>query len=42
VIGGVPLAEHVPRMHEHMLLATTEMHSPADHDKLIAALKEVA
>jgi glycine dehydrogenase subunit 1 len=42
VIGGVPLAEHVPRMHEHMLLATTEMHSPADHDKLIAALKEMA
>lgn len=42
LIGGVPLGEHVPRLHEHMLLATTEMHSGADHDRLVAALKEVA
>jgi glycine dehydrogenase subunit 1 len=42
VIGGAPLVDHVPRMHEHMLLATTEMHSPEDHDRLISALREVA
>jgi glycine dehydrogenase subunit 1 len=42
VIGGVPLGRHVPRMHEHMLLATTEVHDQADRDKLVAALAEVA
>ncbi len=42
IIGGVPLGEQVPRLHEHLLLATTEMHSRADHDRLLAALKEVA
>lgn len=42
IIGGLDLATHIPRMNEHMLFATTEMHSAADHDRLIAALKEVA
>ena len=42
IIGGLDLARHVPRMNEHMLFTTTEMHSQADHDKLIAALREVA
>ena len=42
IIGGLDLARHVPRMNEHVLFATTEMHSETDHDRLIAALKEVA
>ena len=42
VIGGIPLQAHVPRMVDQMLLCTTELHTPADHDRLIAALKEVA
>jgi glycine dehydrogenase subunit 1 len=42
VIGGIPLQTHIPRMVDQMLLCTTEMHTPADHDRLIAALKEVA
>ncbi len=41
IIGGLPLAAHVPRLDHHMLLATTEMHSDADQDALIRALKEV-
>jgi len=42
VIGGLPLVAHVPRMADEVLIATTEMHTDADHDRLIAALKEVA
>jgi glycine dehydrogenase subunit 1 len=42
IIGGLDLGRHIPRMNEHMLFATTEMHSQADHDRLIAALREVA
>ncbi|HEY3420154.1 MAG TPA: aminomethyl-transferring glycine dehydrogenase subunit GcvPA [Methanomassiliicoccales archaeon] len=42
IIGGLDLGRHIPRMNEHMLFATTEMHSEEDHDKLIAALREVA
>jgi glycine dehydrogenase subunit 1 len=42
IIGGMPLSPHVPRLDHHMLLATTEMHSNADHDTLLRALKEVA
>ena len=42
IIGGLDLVRHIPRMDEHMLFATTEMHTEADHDRLIDALKEVA
>ena len=42
IIGGVPLAAHVPRLDHHMLFATTEMHSDADHEALLKALNEVA
>jgi glycine dehydrogenase subunit 1 len=42
IIGGLDLSRHIPRMKEHVLIATTEMHTQADHDKLIAALREVA
>jgi glycine dehydrogenase subunit 1 len=42
IIGGLDIAHHVPRMNEHLLFATTEIHSEADHDRLIAALREVA
>lgn len=41
VIGGVQMQRHVPRMVDEMLLCTTEMHTPSDHDRLIAALREV-
>ena len=41
IIGGLDLARHIPRMNDHMLFTTTEMHSEADHDRLIDALKEV-
>ena len=41
VLGGVPMHRHVPRMVDEMLLCTTEMHTPSDHDRLIAALREV-
>jgi glycine dehydrogenase subunit 1 len=42
IVGGLDLSRHIPRMNEHVLFATTEMHCEADHDKLIAALREVA
>ena len=42
IIGGLDLARHIPRMNEHMLFTSTEMHSQGDHDRLIAALREVA
>lgn len=41
VIGGVPLKGHVKGMDDCMLIATTEMHSDEDHDKLVKAMKEV-
>jgi glycine dehydrogenase subunit 1 len=41
VMGGVPLKGHVKGMEDHMLIATTEMHSDDDHKKLAEALKEV-
>lgn len=41
IIGGLDLVRHIPRMNEHMLFTTTETHSEADHDRLIAALREV-
>jgi len=41
VMGGVPLKGHVKGMEDCMLIATTEMHSDADHKKLADALKEV-
>jgi len=41
VIGGVPLKGRVKGMDECMLIATTEMHSDADHKKLVNAMKEV-
>ncbi|HSV42482.1 MAG TPA: aminomethyl-transferring glycine dehydrogenase subunit GcvPA, partial [Methanomassiliicoccales archaeon] len=42
VIGGVAVHRHIPRMSDHLLLATTEMHSDDDHDRLVKALREVA
>ena len=42
IIGGLDLSRHIRRMKEQMLFTTTEMHSEADHDRLITALKEVA
>ncbi len=42
IIGGLPLAAHVPRLEHHMLVATTEMHSDEDQDALVRALREVA
>ncbi|HVO77393.1 MAG TPA: aminomethyl-transferring glycine dehydrogenase subunit GcvPA, partial [Methanomassiliicoccales archaeon] len=42
VIGGLPMHSHVPRLDEHLLLCTTEMHSDDDQDRLVAGLKEVA
>jgi glycine dehydrogenase subunit 1 len=41
VMGGVPLKGHVKGMDDCMVIATTEMHSDADHKKLADALKEV-
>ena len=41
VMGGVPLKGCVKGMDDRMLIATTEMHSDADHKKLADALKEV-
>jgi len=41
VMGGVPLGGHAKGMDDCMLIATTEMHSDADHKKLADALKEV-
>ncbi|MDD1770241.1 MAG: aminomethyl-transferring glycine dehydrogenase subunit GcvPA [Methanomassiliicoccales archaeon] len=42
IIGGLPLHRHIPRLNGHMLLCTTEMHSDADQDRLVAELKGVA
>ena len=42
IIGGLPLASHVPEMGDHMLFATTELHTDEDHGQLVAALEEVA
>ncbi|QLH75074.1 MAG: aminomethyl-transferring glycine dehydrogenase subunit GcvPA [Methanomassiliicoccales archaeon] len=42
IIGGMPMSRHVPRMADEMLIATTEMHSEDDHERLIKVLKEVA
>jgi glycine dehydrogenase subunit 1 len=41
IIGGLPLAPHVRRLDEHMLISTTEMHCDADYYRLVNALKEV-
>jgi len=41
VMGGVPLKGRVRGMDDCMLIATTEMHSDADHRKLAKALREV-
>jgi glycine dehydrogenase subunit 1 len=41
VMGGVPLKGHVSGMDDCMMIATTEMHSDADHKKLADALREV-
>ncbi|OPY34566.1 MAG: glycine dehydrogenase subunit 1 [Methanomassiliicoccales archaeon PtaU1.Bin124] len=42
LIGGADMQRHVPRMTDHMLLATTEMHTEADLDRLVNVLREVA
>lgn len=41
IIGGLPLAEHIPELSNCMLMASTEMHSDEVQDSLIGALKEV-
>lgn len=41
IIGGLPLAEHLPERQNCMLLASTEMHSDQDQDDLVRTLKEV-
>jgi len=41
IIGGLPLGQHVAGMKDHMLIATTEMNTDADHDRLIAAMEEI-
>ncbi|MBI0582658.1 MAG: aminomethyl-transferring glycine dehydrogenase subunit GcvPA [Methanomassiliicoccus sp.] len=42
IIGGLPLARHVPSMGDCMLLAATEMTTDEDIGRLVAALEEVA
>ncbi|MDD1770614.1 MAG: aminomethyl-transferring glycine dehydrogenase subunit GcvPA [Methanomassiliicoccales archaeon] len=42
IIGGLPMKSHVPRLNDHMLICTTEMHSDADQDDLVSELKGVA
>ncbi len=39
--GGLPLQTWYPELPNCALLATTEMHTPEDHDRLIAALEEL-
>jgi glycine dehydrogenase subunit 1 len=41
IIGGLPLARHVPSMGDCMLFAATEMTTDADIDKLVSALEGV-
>jgi glycine dehydrogenase subunit 1 len=41
IIGGLALDDHVPRMEGHMLIATTEVHTDEDQDRLTGALAEV-
>lgn len=41
IIGGLPLAEHVPDLPNCMLLASTEMHTDEMQESLVRALKEV-
>ncbi|MFW5914511.1 MAG: aminomethyl-transferring glycine dehydrogenase subunit GcvPA [Thermoplasmatota archaeon] len=41
IIGGLPLLPHLPDLEDCMLLATTEMHSRDDHERLVSALREV-
>lgn len=41
IIGGLPLAEHIPELSNCMLLASTEMHSDETQEHLVRALKEV-
>ncbi|MFA7341700.1 MAG: aminomethyl-transferring glycine dehydrogenase, partial [Candidatus Methanomethylophilaceae archaeon] len=41
IIGGLPLADHLPELHNCMLLASTEMHNDQDHEDLQRVLKEV-
>jgi len=41
IMGGVPLKGHVTGMDDCMVIATTEMHSDDDHERLAKALREV-
>jgi len=41
IIGGLPIADHIPGMHNSMLIASTEMHSDQMQDDLVRALREV-
>ncbi len=42
IIGGLPLAKHVPEMGDCMLFAATELTTDEDIGKLVAALGDVA
>jgi glycine dehydrogenase subunit 1 len=41
VHGGLSLEKHFPELGHAALFATTEMHRPADYDRLVAALETV-
>jgi glycine dehydrogenase subunit 1 len=42
IIGGLPLAKHVPEMGDCMLFAATELTMDEDISRLVAALEVVA
>ena len=42
IIGGTILTKHIPRLNDHLLFCTTEMHRAEDHERLISVLKEVS
>jgi glycine dehydrogenase subunit 1 len=42
IIGGYDLGRDYAHLHNHMLLAVTEVHGRADIDRLVEALREVA
>lgn len=42
IIGGLPLAKHVPELGDCMLFAATEMTTDEDIDKLVASLEGIA
>ncbi len=41
IMGGVSLDRNIPQMNQHVLVATTELHSESDHDRFLTGLREV-